>query len=64
MARIKSFEKRAKEFKDEVLKLQEKYSVELSAGYLNPAHDDNNLIIDDKKSNDGVYFDTLTKEEW
>lgn len=63
MARTKSFKTRAKEFRDKVIQLAGELQVELYAGYLDPAHDDNNLIISDTKSKEEVYFNTLTQEE-
>ena len=63
MARTKSFKIRAKEFKDKVIQLAGELQVELYAGYLDPSHDDNNLIISDTKSEEEVYFNTLTQEE-
>ena len=63
MARTKSFKIRAKEFRDKVIQLAGELHVELYAGYLDPSHDDNNLIISDTKSEEEVYFNTLTQEE-
>ena len=63
MARTKSFKTRAKEFRDKVIQLAGELQVELYAGYLDPSHDDNNLIISDTKSEEEVYFNTLTQEE-
>ena len=63
MARTKSFKTRAKEFRDKVIQMAGELQVELYAGYLDPAHDDNNLIISDTKSEEEVYFNTLTQEE-
>ena len=63
MARTKSFKTRAKEFRDKVIQLSNELQVELYAGYLDPRHDDNNLIISDTKSEEEVYFNTLTQEE-
>ena len=63
MARTKSFKTRAKEFRDKVIQLSSELQVELYAGYLDPTHDDNNLIISDTKSKEEVYFNTLTQEE-
>ena len=63
MARTKSFKTRAKEFRDKVIQLSNELQVELYAGYLDPTHDDNNLIISDTKSEEEVYFNTLTQEE-
>ena len=50
MARTKSFNIRAKEFRDKVIQLAGELHVELYAGYLDPSHDDNNIIISDTKS--------------
>lgn len=58
MARTKSFKIRAK-----VIQLAGELQVELYAGYLDPARDDNNLIISDTKSEEKVYFNTLNQEE-
>ena len=63
MARIKSFKIRAKEFRDKVIQLAGELHVELYAGYLDPSHDDNNIIISDTKSEEEVYFNTLNQEE-
>ena len=63
MARTKSFKTRAKEFRDKVIQLASELQVELYAGYLDPSHDDNNLIISDTKSEEEVYFNTLNQEE-
>ena len=63
MARTKSFKIRAKEFRDKVIQLAGELQVELYAGYLDPSHDDNNLIISDTKSEEEVYFNTLNQEE-
>ena len=63
MARIKSFKLRAKEFRDKVIQLAGELHVELYAGYLDPSHDDNNIIISDTKSEEEVYFNTLNQEE-
>lgn len=63
MARTKSFKTRAKEFRDKVIQLAGELQVELYAGYLDPSHDDNNLIVSDTKSEEEVYFNTLTQEE-
>lgn len=63
MARTKSFKTRAKEFRDKVIQLSNELQVELYAGYLDPTHDDNNLIVSDTKSEEEVYFNTLTQEE-
>lgn len=63
MARTKSFKIRAKEFRDKVIQLAGELQLELYAGYLDPSHDDNNLIISDTKSEEEVYFNTLTQEE-
>ena len=63
MARTKSFKTRAKEFRDKVIQMAGELQVELYAGYLDPSHDDNNLIISDTKSEEEVYFNTLTQEE-
>lgn len=63
MARTKSFKTRAKEFRDKVIQLAVELQVELYAGYLEASHDDNNLIISDTKSEEEVYFSTLTQEE-
>lgn len=63
MARTKSFKTRAKEFRDKVIQLSNELQVELYAGYLDPSHDDNNLIVSDTKSEEEVYFNTLTQEE-
>ena len=63
MARTKSFKIRAKEFRDKVIRLAGELQVELYAGYLDPRHDDSNLIISDTKSEEEVYFNTLTQEE-
>ena len=63
MARTKSFKTRAKEFRDKVIRLAGELQVELYAGYLDPSHDDNNLIVSDTKSEEEVYFNTLTQEE-
>ena len=63
MARTKSFKIRAKEFRDKVIQLAGELQVELYAGYLDSSHDDNNLIISDTKSEEEVYFNTLTQEE-
>lgn len=63
MARTKSFKIRAKEFRDKVIQLVGELHVELYAGYLDPSHDDNNIIISDTKSEEDVYFNTLNQEE-
>lgn len=63
MAITKSFKTRAKEFRDKVIQLSNELQVELYAGYLDPSHDDNNLIVSDTKSEEEVYFNTLTQEE-
>ena len=63
MARMKSFKTRTKEFRDKVIQLSSELQVELYAGYLDSTHDDNNLIISDTKSEEEVYFNTLTQEE-
>lgn len=63
MTRIKSFDKRAKEFRDKVIQLAGELNIELYAGYLESSHDDNNLIIADTKSEQAVYFNTLNREE-
>ena len=63
MARTKSFKIRAKEFRDKVIQLADELHVELYAGYLDPSHDDNNIIISDTKSEEEVYFNTLNQEE-
>lgn len=63
MTRTKSFKVRAKEFRDKVIQLASELQVELYAGYLDPSHDDNNLIISDTKSEEEVYFNTLSQEE-
>lgn len=63
MARTKSFKIRAKEFRDKVIQLAGELHVELYAGYLDPSHDDNNIIISDTKSEEEVYFNTLNQEE-
>ena len=63
MARTKSFKIRAKEFRDQVIQLDGELQVELYAGYLDPSHDDKNLIISDTKSEEEVYFNTLNQEE-
>ena len=63
MARTKSFKIRAKEFRDKVIQLAGELHVELYAGYLDPGHDDNNIIISDTKSEEEVYFNTLNQEE-
>ena len=63
MASAKSFKTRAKEFRDKVIQLAGELQVELYAGYLDPTHDDNNLIISDTKSEEEVYFNTLNQEE-
>lgn len=60
---MKMFKTRAKEFRDKVRELAEKYKVELTAGYIQPWHDDNNLIIVDTKSREEVYFETLNENE-
>ena len=63
MERTKSFKIRAKEFRDKVIQLAGELQVELYAGYLDPSHDDNTLLISDTKSEEEVYFNTLTQEE-
>lgn len=63
MARTKSFKIRAKEFRDKFIQLAGELHVELYAGYLDPSHDDNNIIISDTKSEEEVYFNTLNQEE-
>lgn len=63
MARTKSFKIRAKQFRDKVIQLAGELHVELYAGYLDPSHDDNNIIISDTKSEEEVYFNTLNQEE-
>lgn len=63
MPKIKSFDKRAKEFRDKVIQLAGELNIELYAGYLESSHDDNNLIIADTKSEQAVYFNTLNREE-
>ena len=63
MARTKSFKIRAKEFRDKVIQLAGELHVQLYAGYLDPNHDDNNIIISDTKSEEKVYFNALNQEE-
>lgn len=60
---MKMFKTRAKEFRDKVRELAEEYKVELTVGYIQTWHDDNNLIIVDTKSREKVYFETLNKNE-
>ena len=58
------FLSRAEKFKKAVERAEKRYGVSITAGYLNPSDDDDNLIIKDAKVyGDRVYYRTLSENE-
>ena len=61
---ITPFIERAEKFKKAVKMAEKMYGVLITAGFINPSDDDNNLIIRDANEYaDRVYYRTLSEDE-
>ena len=56
-------ENRFTSFKAELKLLEKKYNIKLRAGFINSYDDDNNLIMQDKRTKTEVYLKTLTDRQ-